>query len=202
MRLLEGEVQFSASMREVDSLIDRKKRLPEEVFLKGLSNFLFFDFHEILSADFITEICDFVAGERSDRFVLAVLDPDPVDYFFKNFDKYPIIEATPKDNASDFAKLVSADPGGSPADAIAFNSNIIVVYADSGGWAIYGDRELELAIAAFKHENEKQRFLKLVGENCITNVRTAIDDILGLVYITSPAGVPAELRDSLEKNYS
>jgi len=45
------------------------------------------------------------------------------------------------------------DPGGSPADAIAYNSDVMLVYPQSGPWAIYGDREMEIGIVADGHRN-------------------------------------------------
>lgn len=201
MKLLTEVDAFSQCQSTIDSLIMREKRLPDQVFKKPLSHFAFINSDDIFHAeDFFRGMQSFLAGLGESRWFLAVIDPDPVGYFFRHFGKYPIIEISAGDTADDYQNMLRDDPGNSPADAIASNSTIILLYSDSGRWAIYGDRDYELAVISFAEMHFLELFISVYDRNWVFNVDEAIENILEGVY--RHKGVPLDIRNQLINNYS
>ena len=64
----------------------------------------------------------------------VVLCPDPVHYFHRHFNRYPVIELTYGDSEEDYLKILNEDPGGSPADALSTNSSMSVILPSSSKW--------------------------------------------------------------------
>jgi hypothetical protein len=82
----------------------------------------------------------------ADSFAFVGVRPDPVGYFFNHFSKFPAIIFQPTDSEADYCTMLQADPGGSPADALAFNTWAYVVLPSSGDWIAYGDDSKEIAV--------------------------------------------------------
>jgi hypothetical protein len=82
----------------------------------------------------------------ADSFAFVGLRPDPLGYFFNHFPKFPAIIFQPTDSEADYCTMLQADPGGSPADALAFNTWAYVVLPSSGDWIAYGDDSKEIAV--------------------------------------------------------
>ncbi len=138
---------FETVCARVDSLIDRSRRFPDNVFRRRLPLGDAFDFFSIFAAGFYERLeghARFVGGARA---YLLVIDPDPVAYFYRHFSKYPIMVIdTAIDSADDYYRGLNQDPGNSIADAINTNANVLAIVFDSPDVAIYGERESELAI--------------------------------------------------------
>lgn len=85
-----------------------------------------------------------LAGGKS--FYFIAVKPDPIGYFFASFNKYPAFVLSAAHAEKDYLRLLNEDPGGSPADALAHNSERYILYSKDGSWFIYGDRVSELAV--------------------------------------------------------
>lgn len=96
--------------------------------------------------------------EEKDTFAFVGLRPDPVGYFFKHFSRFPAIVFRPADNEADYRTMLQTDPGGSPADALAFNTWAYAVFPQSGQWIAYGDDAKE--VAAFSGTAEANAFVR------------------------------------------
>ncbi|MFM0248660.1 hypothetical protein [Paraburkholderia sediminicola] len=94
---------------------------------------------------FVNDLFRF-ANVAADSFAYVGLRPDPVGYFFHHFSKFPAIIFQPTDSEADYCTMLQADPGGSPADALAFNTWAYVVLPSSGDWIAYGDDSKEIAV--------------------------------------------------------
>lgn len=94
---------------------------------------------------FVRDLFRFTNG-TADSFAFVGLRPDPVGYFFHHFSKFPAIIFQPTDSETDYCTMLQADPGGSPADALAFNTWAYVVLPSSGDWIAYGDDSKEIAV--------------------------------------------------------
>lgn len=94
---------------------------------------------------FVRDLFQFTDSSE-DPFAFVGLRPDPFRYFFYHFSKYPAIVFQPAHSEADYCRLLQSDPGGSPADALAYNTWGYVVLPLSGGWITYGDDSSEIAI--------------------------------------------------------
>jgi hypothetical protein len=140
-----------------------KKRLPEQVFKTPFFGFICEDFDNTMSADFWDFLLHPLTKSFNDNHVLiAVLDPDPKDYFYSNFGYYNMLNLPATATGAQYLKSLATGPLESPADAILYNSETIVWVPSGGRWAIWGQREYEICILAFADEqamNLAQSFL-------------------------------------------
>lgn len=139
---------FDRQLAIIDRLVDRAAVLPAQVFRAPMASFHVIEFDVLLARHVFARLQRLAAAAGSEAFNLGVLEPDPQSYFHAHFGKYPFLRFTATDSADRFIEALNEDPGDSPADAIATNSDVVVVYPDSAQWLIYGDRRLEIAIVA------------------------------------------------------
>lgn len=68
--------------------------------------------------EFVNDLFCFT-NATADSFAFIGLSPDPLGYFFNHFSKFPAIIFQSTDSEADYCAMLQADPGGSPADALA-----------------------------------------------------------------------------------
>ena len=105
---------------------------------------VFFDYGYITSRQLfgvLISLCD-VKNEDGFRFIMT--NPDPVNYFFKHFRWLPAASVSRNDSYETFASFVTKNPGESPADAIAYRADEIIMASDKFSFIVYGNRALEL----------------------------------------------------------
>ncbi|MCY7509782.1 hypothetical protein ABES17_14205 [Bacillus safensis] len=141
-----SEKEFKFYQNLVDHVFDQNKRLPQQVFRKNFDCFLFQEFEWALSDDILPTIKDLLNSTSDREFLTAVLKPDPVDYYFKEFGYYNWLKASVNISGEDYVNALWTHPKGSIADNIITNSNIVVWLSRSLQWAILADRDLEICI--------------------------------------------------------
>lgn len=199
MKLIEDTVQYLHIKQSVDIIIDRRKELPMQVFANQYNNFLFINFDDIFMVSFFKHIQCFLKKIGEYQFNFATIKPDPEDYYYKHFKKYNAISFTVNNKINEFICAINDDPGKSKADAIIHNTDKILVYSNSLGWAIYGERELEIAICAFKCKSVMKLFAKSYGNDLLSNINEVLN-LMGSAYRTGI--VPLDIENSFRRNYS
>lgn len=153
MRTLEERVEFLAEASRIQQLVSNLPVLPGYGFATHPVGIKLLEFDYLLLAEFFRSLRA-IMEERRLEVTLAVLDPDPEEYYYHHFKHYPFVRIFPDDTEQDYLGMLLDGPSESPADAIGINSNVIVIYPPAMDWLIYGDRGLEIAIAAaFKEES-------------------------------------------------
>ena len=104
---------------------------------------LVFDDSMTVTSRFAELLQDLMARADEKACTYVVLDPDPVHYFFRHFNKYPVVEIARGDGAKDYLRFLNEDPGGSPADAIGTNCWAWVVLSPSLRWFVHALRSSE-----------------------------------------------------------
>ena len=136
-------VRLSSQLRSV-VLTDR--RLPEPVFQPGYEDFHFMEFDTTIVGKFWLTLQRLMRRSGDEHCSLVVLDPHPVKHFFSDFGSYGALRLDIGNTTNDYYDALSAEPDGSPADALLYNSEAIVWVPDSLDWAIWGERSLGVAI--------------------------------------------------------
>lgn len=202
MKFLTEAGAFSSCRSALDTLIVRERRLPQQVFKSPLSRFVFLSSDDLFhTAGFFDRIKSFLARVGEQRCFLAVVEPDPVDYFFRHFGKYSVVEMSFADTDEDYLRIMQEDPGGSPADAIGYNSRIVMLFSTSQRWAVYADRDFELAIAAFTEGELLQVFTTVYDSDRLFDVNEAIERLIKPIYSHGVPGVFADFTQRLVNNY-
>jgi hypothetical protein len=104
------------------------------------------DFDLLFTGRFFGKVKSLVQESGEKFFWLSVLDPDPKQYFFKHFGHFGALQCEVADDARSYVAAVNQDPGGSPADALIHNSNVVVLCSLSGDWIVVGRRNFDLAV--------------------------------------------------------
>jgi hypothetical protein len=74
------------------------------------------------------------------------LNPDPQNYFKKEFGYYNWANVPVSINGEEYWNLLNSHPPDSPADSMLFNSETIVWFPKSAKWAIWGERKYGICI--------------------------------------------------------
>jgi hypothetical protein len=192
--MITSRSDFERVTQAIDRLVDRSTTLPDQVFRRRASAFHVIDFDQVWSEDFFRE-----AQRRTTRagdlsFTFAVLRPDPDNYYYAQFGKFPLLRFTELDTVQRFIDEVQEDPGDSPADAIAYNSGAILVYPASERWASYGDRDVEIGVVAAM-DNEMEAAISTAGQSL--RLFTQIEAVTQLLPPVYRGIVPEEVKRSL-----
>lgn len=141
-----SEKEFRVYQNIVDHVFNQNKRLPQQVFRKNFDCFLFQEFDWALSDDILPTIKELLNVTQDREFLTAVLKPDPVDYYLKEFGYYNWLKASVNISGEDYVNALWTHPKDSIADNIITNSNIVVWLSHSLQWAIWADRDMEICI--------------------------------------------------------
>jgi hypothetical protein len=107
-----------------------------------------FDFEVLFSQEFFRAIKSQLSSAVG-YFLLVVTDPDPYSYFWENFNWLPVIRIDYQLEFKEYIRLLNADPGGSPADAIIHNSNQVVVADNTFKRVFMFMRDKEIGVGYF-----------------------------------------------------
>lgn len=129
-----------------------RRRLPAPVFKFGYDQFRFLEFDETLSERFWKVLQNLARSSEDSHVNLVVLEPDPVDYFFKRFQRYGALRFEVNAGSTRYAEALETGPASSPADSLLYNSEVITWFPDSCGWLIWGERSRGLAVVSLRDD--------------------------------------------------
>ncbi|WP_278800189.1 hypothetical protein [Marinobacter nauticus] len=173
MRFIESREEFNLFRSLSESVIDPSKKLPENIFTRFYSLFLFFTFDEIHMKLFFRHLQDFLKQIGEFKFIYLVLDPSPEDYVCDKVRKYKAIEFTLDDSEDQFIVALNEYSGGDEPDCIMDNSDQILIVSGSKNWCIYADRDSDISICAFSSRNYYEEFQAVYGGDLLPSVEAA-----------------------------
>jgi len=147
------------------SIFKHNKEIEKNPFNANFKYFLAFDFDFIYDELFFDGIKKFLMKINEKDVVFYTISPSPEKYFFKHFKKYSIFKIDLLTSDTEINDIMMKDPGGSPADAIALNSDDIALFSDSNDWAILASRDWEIGIVGFSDLKLKNLFLSSFGSD-------------------------------------
>ncbi|MFK4305316.1 hypothetical protein ABH892_005501 [Paenibacillus sp. RC254] len=173
-KLISDKEKFEEAVNLVKRAFDHEKRLPEQIFNVPFQKTCVFDFDKAMSYSFWHELERLINLSNDPFILMAVLDPHPVDYFYKEFSRYNFFILSRDATADEYWKMIESSPEESPADAIVFNSEVVVWLSPSMKWAIWGERSYGICIVGLSEEISSYK-----SESCLT-IDTAISDLVSL----------------------
>jgi len=180
----------------VDGIFYATRLLPNYVFKKRYRFTLIANCDHIISENLISILHDRRFCRPTDNILLSVLDPDPIAYFHKHFGKINSIRFKAGISEEDYGHLRWLDPGNA-TDAIQFNTNNLVWIPDNGRWAIWGERDREIAVIGFDDPAQADFLLNEVGY--WIDAETALDHFASAPYRDHKA--PEDFARPLIANY-
>lgn len=175
MKFIINKIEFDSINLVIESIVDRRRTFPNIVFKKDYSLYSFFGFYRIFTKDFFDKISDFIRRCDDDVFWVSAVDPDPEQYFFKYFLHYGAIECETNGSSEEYIYLLNQDPGNSPADSLVHNSNILIACSPGADWFIWGEREFDIAVCAFRSDVKRNLFLSMFESITLPSALIAAD---------------------------
>lgn len=185
--------QFEQASSMVEKAFHHTRRLPDQVFKMPVRNRSVCEFDRALSDSFWIELTRLADAAGDSYILMAVLDPNPIEYFFKEFDQYNWCILSRGATAEDYWKMLEQGPKGSPVDAILFNSEVVIWLSPSLKWAIWGERSYGICLLGFDDETSGPT------SDLWCSIETAITNILPLNF--NNQNVPDDIARSLLKNF-
>ncbi|MFD2671624.1 diadenosine tetraphosphatase [Marinicrinis sediminis] len=145
-RFISSKKQFEESLNLIKKVFNYEKRLPEQVFKMEFSKNYVFDFDIVMSSSFWGELERLVTLSDDQHILMAVLDPHPESYYYKEFSQYNWCILSRNFTEKEYWETIESSPEASPADAIVFNSETIVWVSSSMKWAMWGERSYGICI--------------------------------------------------------
>lgn len=190
--------EFEEAYKLIRSLFNVNERLPELVFNKSFIHFLCEESYFALSGKFWETIQQLSQLSNDDTIIVGLLDPDPVAYFFKEFGFYNWFKFATNITPSMYEEAIHQVPKGSPADAITYNSEIIVWAPLSKKWAIWFERGYDICILGFADKNCMLPAAELQGN--WGSPQEGLEQLIALNF--KHQQVPQEVADVFLANYS
>lgn len=196
--MITSRSDFEFELQNINRLVDRTAALPDQVFVTRPVAFHVIAFDQFWSEEFFVDAQRLTKRAGDASFTLAVLRPDPDHYYHAHFGKFPVLLFSNSDPAQRYIDELHRDPGDSPADAIAYHAEVVLVYPASTRWAMYGDRDLEIAIVAVMDEEMEAAIRTTAQSLTLFTPTEALTELLGPVY---GGAVPEAVKHSLVRNY-
>ncbi len=192
--MITSRSDFERETQAIDRLVDPSATLPNQVFRRRASAFHVIDFDQVWSEDFFRDAQRLTTSAGDSSFIFAVLRPDADNYYHAHFGKFSLLRFTDVDPVQRFIDEVHEDPGDSPADAIAYNSEAILVYSASECWAIYGDQDVGIGIVAVM-DDEMEEAIRTTAQSL--RLFTPIEALTTLLPPVYHGVVPEDVKRSL-----
>ncbi len=201
MNIIDNQRIFLNKMEQLKSIVDINARFPLRTISKEFSEICFVNFDDIFTQEFFEGLRSFLIAIKESNLTYAVLDPKPEEYFFSHFHKYPFLDFNIDTSSQEFLADIEADPGDSPADAIVYNSNVIVIFGANARWVIYADRDYEVAIVGSVRLDVKEAFIRGIGQRRILDAADVVEQILPLIYPDSSTSKYLDISRQIRTNY-
>lgn len=150
-----------------------------------------------MEAEFWSTLQALARITNDDYVLIAVLDPNPVEYFYEQFG-YVNWGTLPTDLTDDrYIAFLELNPQESMADSMLYNSNVVVWTSPSMKWGIFGERDYGTCILAFRND------FKLENSSSILESWKPVEEIMRLWFPLNFANqnIPEEFIDTLRDNY-
>lgn len=187
--------QYPAARQKVESTFHVERSLPEHVFKHSYRIHLLSEFDYGMGGflDALRKTCSVFA---SDTVLLSVLDPDPINYFYKHYHKINAFYFKGNITKKEYIDLRWHNPG-NEADAIQFNTGIETSVPSSENWAMWGERSREIAVIGLD-DSELAAFL-VNDKGYWMDAETASNEFASMPYPEHK--MPEDFRRALIANY-
>jgi hypothetical protein len=175
MKVIQDEQDFNAIEKCIDAIIDKSKEFPDKVFKSGFNYYLFTEFYFILQETLYDLLKEYMNKIGEETFWVSAVSPDPRKYFRFHYVFYAAIEFSISDDTSAILSALNDYPNENLADSIAVNTNSILVSSYSNQWAVYGERDQEIAVCGFVDKSHMEMFREVFRDVLLGDERKAAE---------------------------
>jgi hypothetical protein len=183
----------------VVNVIPLRERFPRGIFQRAPASLAFFDYGHFTSRELfnlLKRLCS-VMGEA--EFAFLALRPHVKSYYHEKFGWIPAASfSVEDDDLAAWTEFVLHDPGGSPADAIAYRADEFAIISESDSLVAYGTRSSGLATICGWGAP-----LDIVNDRTIQDEkRILMDSTMAYDYLNSHGNCPLARGDFLQSWHS
>ncbi|MFZ0497050.1 MAG: hypothetical protein WBE80_09075 [Methylocella sp.] len=190
--------EFREAMQKVESVFDTERRLPEQVFKRP------FRFHLLCEFGFaMSEVLEVLRKTgsplASDTVLLTVLDPDPITFFYRKFQKLYAFYFKADITEQEYYSMRWVEPI-NPVNytkPIGFNTEIETYIPNSLSWAMWGERSREIAAIGLDDPTFAEALI--ANNGYWMDTETALQRFADMPFIDHK--VPEDFRRALITNY-
>ena len=187
--------QFLAAREKVENSFHVERRLPEQLF-KRLYKFQLLCEFDFAMSDILDALRETASPLQTETVLLSVLDPAPIDYFYKHYHKVNAFYFKANISKKEYMSLRWRDPG-NQSDAIMFNSRVETYIPSSTSWAMWGERSREIAVIGL---DDPTLAAYLINENGYwMDAETASNEFASMPYPHQK--MPQDFKRALIANY-
>ncbi len=187
--------QYPAAKRKVESVFFDERRLPEQVFKRPYQFQLLSEF-DFAMADILAMLRKIHSPLANETVLLSVLDPEPINYFYKHFHKINAFYFKANISKHEYYDIRKRDPG-NPTDAIMFNTEIETYIPNSLSWVMWGERSREIAVIGLDDPALAEALI--ADRGWWMDAETASNEFASMPYRNQQ--MPEDIRRALITNY-
>ena len=158
--------EYSEIRARLDSELTGRK-FPEKAVSGRYRYFYLVDFLNMFARPFFNALTDYLKEAEISEFVFLVTDPEPLEYYYKNWGRIPAFGITRTMIYEEYCTVLNMDPGNSPADALITNGWEIFVFPPDLSMIFYFSRESEFGVGCFEREETYLFFARFEGDSFI-----------------------------------
>ena len=189
---------FDTVIVDVDQCFWRERQLPQQVFRHGMARVQFFEFGEVVTAEFWRILASLGRHYRDNEVLVTTIDPTP-QYFHDHFGYFGLLRLPVNPDPERYIAAWRFAPEKSRADSLNDHGEVLAYTGTSGGWGVWADREFGIAIIGVRATDGIEPPAKLVSNGIQFKSLEVSVDIIGLAWAGSVA--PADFRDEFRRNY-
>lgn len=189
--------EFESIKNILDKIFISNSSLPNQVFHKDFKDYLFEEFDYTMTEYFWTKITELANTTNDDFIIMAVLNPSPLNYYFKEFGYFNCAKLKVDISSIQYMDVLNFSPEDSPADSIFINSYTVVWASPSMKWGIWAERDKGVCVVAFNEKMLKNSLISIFNEWRL--IDSTVTDWIGLNY--NNFTIPLEVKDKLFMNY-
>jgi hypothetical protein len=187
--------EYREAEQKVESVFDVKRRLPEQVFKRPFRFQLLCEFDFAMSG--LLEVLQKIGSPlASDTVLLSILVPDPITFFYKEFQKIYAFyfKADISEQEYDSMRWVEPFPEDDP---FPFHTSIETYIPNSLSWAMWGERSPEIAVIGLDVPALAEALI--ADKGWWMDAETASNEFASMPYRNQQ--MPEDIRRALIANY-
>jgi len=142
--VITNPIDLEAVLADLRQVVDLSVRLPASPFQRSGTDSLC-EFERFRGGNF-GPILAALAGQYDDEYVSGVsVDPDP-DYYQEFYETYGAFRISAADIASAYWDALSFRQNDDATGALMFSADVLCVAGSSGGWGVWGERQIGVAV--------------------------------------------------------
>jgi hypothetical protein len=146
LNFLHSKADFEFWHGSVASVVNDRLRLPNQPFVKPFNKYSFEEFDWMMGDSCWPSLVNLATVSNDTKILLAVLDPDPAQYYKAEFNYYNWAIVPVDIDKNTYWSILNLTPENSPADSVLANSEIVVWLPQSLRWVIWGERSSGLCV--------------------------------------------------------